>query len=119
MAKINKKKLLGIGTICFALAITAISFQNFTINETTKELGKSSGSLTDALTAALKSAEADTTERQIALNVEPSQIQKAAFKKRRNPDVILGSDNNPNWYSKERSPASEAAASADSETKEQ
>jgi hypothetical protein len=112
MGTMNKKKYIALGVISSVLTITAIAFQNFTGSEATKVQDKSSKSLTDALSAALKSAEADTTEKQIALNVEPSQIEQSAFKKRKKPDVIMGSDEaltetNVNWVPKEQVPTQE------------
>lgn len=111
MGKTNKRKLMALGVISSVLAITTIAFQNFTANETGKAIG-ASDSLTNALSAALKSAEADTTAKQIALNVEPTQIEKSALKKHKKPEVIIGSDaalteNNANWVPKETEAAPE------------
>lgn len=102
MSKTNKRKLMALGLISSVLGITTIAFQNFTVNES----GKSGNTLTDALSAALKTAESDTTAKQMALNVEPTQIEKSALKKHRRPDVIVGdsealTETNPNWVPKE------------------
>lgn len=107
----NKKKLVAFGVISSVLTMTMVAFQNFTVNVGTSEneptrSPSSSSSLTDAISAALKSAEADTAAKQIALNVEPQQIEKASLRKKRTPNVIMGSDEalnevNPHWAPKE------------------
>lgn len=85
MGKYNMRKFLALSVIASALGAIFISFQNFTAND----VGSKSTSLTDALSAALKTAEADTTAQQMALNVEPTQVEKKSFRKHRDPQAIV------------------------------
>lgn len=103
MGKYNMRKILALTVIASVLGTIAIGFQNFTANESAE---KKAPSLNDALSAALQSAEADSTARQIALNVEPTQIEKKSLKKHRDPSAIIdGTDSlqetRTDWVPKE------------------
>lgn len=78
------RKFLALSVIGAVLGTMTIAFQNFTANEK-----KSAPSLNDAIGAALKSAEADSTAQQIALNVEPSQVERNHLKRNRDPQAIV------------------------------
>lgn len=90
--------------IAGVLGSLTIAFQNFTGNEAGPQ--KSAPSLNDALSAALKSADAETTAQQLALNVEPTQVEKANLKKHRDPQAIIDKtesleESNTDWVPKE------------------
>ncbi|MCC6137308.1 MAG: hypothetical protein IT287_01650 [Bdellovibrionaceae bacterium] len=103
MNKYNKRKIYSLILIGAGIATMTFAFQNFTANEADKKEGPS---LYDALAAAANSAELESKEKKIALNVEPDQIEKASLRKPRNPKAIIDDSNalvesDVNWAQKD------------------
>lgn len=120
MRKLNTRKLAAMALISMTLGSMTIAFQNFTANETDRAASKKEPSLNDAISAALKTAEADTTAKQLALNVEPMQIEKESLKKHRKPSAIVDqtetlTEVNPTWVPKDTETHHEVEDTIDTE----
>lgn len=87
----NKRKIAFIFIIVAAISSIFFAFQNFTSFKSEGLSAKESSS-TDSLAAALQSAEQDHQAKQMALNVEPVQIQKANAKERKPQTIELPSE---------------------------
>lgn len=90
MKKMNKNKMIAVFTCAAIFGSLMVAFQNFTLTEEKKgSLGdKASNVSVDSLAAALQSAEKDHAASQVALNVEPGQVEKTTLKKGRNISTV-------------------------------
>ena len=88
MQKTNTKKYIYIFAILTAFSSIFFAFQNFTSLRSEK-IGEKTQTVTeDALSAALRSAEADHSQKQVALNVDPDHIEKTSLNVDRRPQTI-------------------------------
>lgn len=87
MNTFNKRKLGFLVSIGGILGCILVAYQNFTPGEPLKK--DRAEVLSDAVSAALLTAEKDHTANQVALSVEPNQVEKTSFKRNQTKKVIV------------------------------
>lgn len=92
MKQINKRKFTFIFLMAVGVGSMTVAYQNFTSGPNLSETMKKDASLSDALSAAMQTAEQDHLQKQIALNVEPSQVENNLKKKRQISTVEVQTD---------------------------
>ena len=94
MKKINLRKFKFVFYIISLTGGLALGFQNFTPKIDPENLGEKMQSVTEeAVSSALNDASRDHTAQQVALNVEPDQIQKFRRKNRKPQSIVIENDN--------------------------
>jgi len=91
----NSRKLGIVCLVAAGLGALTVSYQNFTSGdvESISSSVQKDSSIGDSLSAALQTAEQDHLEKQMAMNVEPSQVEKSLRRGRSISTVEIQTDN--------------------------
>jgi hypothetical protein len=81
MQNLNRRKLFFIVFAVGSLVPLTIGYQNFTAGPSLNETTKKEDTMANALAAAMQTAEADHLKKQMALNVEPNQVEAEIAKR--------------------------------------